>query len=116
MPYPAIDRAMRLRIVRKKNETVIYGNSSAFRTLARWMKWLAASNPREHYEMHVPWHLQSPLSRSQRVDVMTSTSGRSKPSKGYEITFMVLEGKELKEASTSQEPVRAKRGRKRPAR
>lgn len=116
MPYPAIDRAMRLRIVRKKNETVIHGNSSAFRTLARWMKWLAASNPREHYEMHVPWHLQSPFSRQQRIDVVTSTSDGNKPSKKYEITFMVLEDKELTKASTGQESVRAKRGRKRPAR
>jgi hypothetical protein len=114
MPYPAIDRAMRLRIVKKRNETIIYGNSSAFRTLARWMKWLAASNPREHYEMHVPWHLQSPFSRSQRVDVVTSTSGGSKAPKGYEITFMVVEGNELKQGSTRQKPVPRKRGRKRP--
>jgi hypothetical protein len=54
MAYPKIDRATQLRIVKGRNGVMVYGNKSAFRTLARWMAWLGDSAANEHYEVHVP--------------------------------------------------------------
>jgi len=106
MAYPKSDRSMQLRIIADKQGTRLYGNAAAFRTFARWMTWLAKSDPQEHYELHVPWHLQSPLSNSPKVKVLRSL-GRKKD---FEVTFMMVKAGELKELSraTPHKPKRPK--------
>lgn len=110
MAMPAADRSMRLCVVRRKRETVIYGNVRAFRNLARWMAWLANSDPSEHFEIHVPWSFQSPYWRTKVVTVLEESRGTARrPSKDFEVRFMVLTPKELKALSKAR-PRRKRKG------
>jgi hypothetical protein len=96
MAYPKTDRATRLRIVKSRNGVMVYGNKSAFRTLARWMSWLGDSAADEHYEVHIPWHLQSPFAKNNRVEIFNeSGKGGLKRNHRFEITFMVLNQTEI---------------------
>jgi hypothetical protein len=82
---------MRLAIVTGSTGTTLYGNRAAFRTLARWMTWLAESDPRDHYEFHLPWHFQSP-SRTKRVKVLQRSHGAAyRASRDFEVTMMAVE-------------------------
>jgi hypothetical protein len=97
MAYPKIDRATEIRIVNSRDGVMVYGNTAAFRTLARWMTWLANSDPSEHCEMHIPWHLQSPMANQERVFMFSkSSSGRVTRDRSTELTFMVLNRTELR--------------------
>ena len=102
MAYPLVDRSTRLSIVAEQNGMMIYGNRTAFRTLARWMTWLAKSDPREHFEVHIPWHLQSPSSRSKRVRAFKKNAGLVTTSDDVEVTFMVLNENELEALGKSE--------------
>jgi len=96
MAYPKVDRAMRLAIVAGDGGTVMYGNRAAFKTLARWMTWLAKSDPRKHFEMHIPWHLESPSARGSRIKVLKRSRGRStRPAAGFEVTVLAVEEADL---------------------
>jgi hypothetical protein len=60
------------------------------------MAWLGDSAANEHYEVHIPWHLQSPLAKNDRVEVFNeSNQGDLKRNGQFEITFMVLNQKEI---------------------
>lgn len=37
--------------------TTVYANRAAFQSLAKWMEWISKSDPSEHFELHVLWHL-----------------------------------------------------------
>ena len=100
---PRADRSMRLCIVQRKRKTAIYGNVRAFRNLARWMTWLAKSDPSEHFEIHIPWSLQSPYWRTKVVTFLGESRGTARrPSTDFELRFMVLSPKELTVLSKSQ--------------
>jgi hypothetical protein len=114
MTYPKTERATRIRIVHSPEGTMIYGNRAAFRTLVGWMKWLVESDPMEHYEVHLPWHLQSPLARHKRIEVFNrSKNGRLMRAPDVEVTFMVLNDRELKGMRVSSPKKRA--AKRRPA-
>jgi hypothetical protein len=114
MAYPKVDRSTRLAVVAGAGGTTMYGNRAAFRTLARWMSWLARSDPREHYELHIPWHLQSPLTRSKRVRVLKRVRGGTvRALKEFEVTFMTVESRDLEALTKKTRPSSARRTRTR---
>ena len=88
---------MRLAVAAGADHTTVHGNRAAFRTLARWMNWLAESKASEHYEMHIPWHLESPYRKGTKVMVQMPSRGKaSRPAaNGFELTFIVVTESEL---------------------
>ena len=96
---------MRLAVVAGTGGTAMYGDRAAFKTLARWMAWLAKSDPREHFEMHIPWSLEPPLARRSKVKVLKRSRGKSaRPTTGFEVTFMVVENADLDQMFKSRRP------------
>jgi hypothetical protein len=81
----------------EKEGVWVYGNTQAFRRLAKHMALLAKSVPAEHYELHVRWHLGSHLGKRNAVFVLADRESRAahKP-KEFEVTFMVVEASDLR--------------------
>jgi len=82
-----------------KDGVTLYGNKATFRSLAKWMTWIAASKPSEHYECHVVWHLLSNTAKKPNVFVRFDKSARGSGRRGgqqaFELTFMQVEGADL---------------------
>lgn len=82
----------------------LYGNKSAFKSLARWLSWVAGSDASEHYECHVMWHLLSHHARRSNVWVLCDKEmlkvvnrepdGGGKPT--FEVTFMAVTARDLR--------------------
>lgn len=56
MSYPEVEPGTRIIVQRLGQETKVMGNAAAFRTLERWMGWLAKAPPEEIFECHAFWH------------------------------------------------------------
>ena len=54
---PRKRRGVTLCVVVTRDGTTVYANRAALRSIAEWMLWIATSDPTEHFELHVPWHL-----------------------------------------------------------
>jgi hypothetical protein len=81
----------------EKEGVWIYGNSQAFRRLAKHMASLADSVPSEHHELHVKWHLGSPFAKRNAVFVLMDKDSRSvHKRRDFEVTFMVVEAQDLR--------------------
>jgi len=101
MTYPKRERGTEICIAVTRSGTTIYGNKAAFRELSRWMSWIAESDPAEHYECHLSWHLNSHYSRRKRVWVIVEKGLRSlfhrkKSEPAVDVTFMAVTDDELK--------------------
>ena len=89
-----------MRCGRGDNVT-LYGNQATFRSLAKWMTWIAASKPSERYECHVVWHLLSNNAKRPNVFVRFEEPGlgTGRRQRGgrqaFELTFMQVEGEDL---------------------
>jgi hypothetical protein len=58
------------------------------------------STPREHYELHVRWHLASHRNTGNSVFVLMDRDSRGvHPVKDFEVTFMVVESSECRSCS-----------------
>ena len=81
----------------EKDGVWIYGNSQAFRRLAKHMESLATSVPSEHNELHVKWHLGSHSAKRNAVFVLMDKESRGvHKRRDFEVTFMVVEAPDLK--------------------
>ena len=78
MKQPKNVRGAEIRIVAKTKQVKIYGNPQAFKSLANWMTWLAKSKASEHYDFHLPFHLDA--------------KGKS----DFDINFMIVEKADLR--------------------
>jgi hypothetical protein len=105
MPYPKREEKLRICIANKPEGVTLYGNRAAFRSLARWMDWLAESPPNAHYECHVGWHLESQTAKSKgrKKKVWVLHDPRSKGAEEFDVSFMVLEAKELDRLSEARD-------------
>jgi len=81
----------------EKEGVWLYGNTQAFRRLAKHMTLLARSVPAEHCELHVRWHLGSHFTRRNAVFVLTDRESRAvHKAKAFDVTFMVVEPSDLR--------------------
>ena len=101
MAYPKRQRGVRACVAVGGEGVTLYGNKATFRSLAKWMTWIAASKPSEHYECHVVWHLLSNNAKKPNVFVRFEESGRGAGRRlrggrqAFELTFMQVEGADL---------------------
>lgn len=97
MSYPKNNPSRRLCIVTHRNGVTLYGNAGAFRSMSKWMSWLAASNPKERFEFHAKWNLESHFSKSPKIVVLRRQGQRILPDRNREVTFMMLPTIELED-------------------
>jgi hypothetical protein len=103
MAYPKRTRGTRICLDVTKEGVALYGNRAAFKALATWMTWIAASKPSEHYECHVVWQLFNHFGKPNvflRFDEETRrvyAANRKKPIERFELTFMQVESADLDE-------------------
>ena len=104
MTKPPVLRDSRVCIVETRDDLIVYGNSSAFRSFAKWMEWIADSPPGEHYEFHLIWELLSWAEQDARQSLQIcsirdqSCAQEGAMQFGYdgrELTFMHLPELEL---------------------
>ncbi len=87
-------------VVVTRDGVKLYGNRAAFRSLAKFMTWIAESDPAEHFECHATWHLASDefLRRNGAPNVATlfapelveHFARETDEEAGFELTFMAL--------------------------
>lgn len=81
----------------EKEGVWVYGNAQAFRRIAKHMAVMARSEPAEHHELHVRWHLGSHFTKRNAVFVLMDKESRGvHKRKNFEVTFMVVEPSDLK--------------------
>jgi hypothetical protein len=94
---PSKRRSGTLCLVVTTDGTTVYADRTAFNALAEWMRWIAESDPTEHYELHVPWHLTNRGGGKPNVWVLFDDEMRrifvrrpTGPASGgpFELTFM----------------------------
>lgn len=114
MPQPKNFRGSRLCLTLTKKGLTVYGNPAAFRSLAKWLEWIAHSSPTEHYECHVGMDLADSESkfgnqRPRNVWVLTERSldgivekrrrgivdSEEVEYRGFDLTFMAVPETEL---------------------
>ncbi|MGA1869447.1 MAG: hypothetical protein ACMUJM_12985 [bacterium] len=105
MTYPRNEKGTRLCMVVAKSGIKVYGNRQAFKTLSKWMSWIADSDEREHYECHFLWHLKSEESEfgEEPANIWTlfdrDTLSIFDPSfdqeLNFDLTFMAVEQSDL---------------------
>jgi len=105
MAYPKEIADAQFCIRVSTNEVTVYGNRKAFQSLVRWMTWLAKAPEHEHYECHLPWHLQlkSSLQGKEPKNVWVIMDKDMKPlfaphdqhHAGFDLNFMSVEPSDL---------------------
>ena len=99
-----------------KQGLTVYGNAAGFRSLAKWLEWVADSSPTEHYECHVGMDLEDVESkfdnkRPRNVWVLMERSldgivekrrrgvvdNEEVEFRGFDLTFMAVPENELDE-------------------
>lgn len=102
MPYPKVDKGTEICVTVEKGGVFFYGNKQAFRSLARWAASIAQSDPDEHHECHLAFHIGRPLARRKNVwflfdrETRDVFRKRSRRDSGFDLTFMIVEPKDLK--------------------
>jgi hypothetical protein len=105
-----------------KDGLTAYGNPEAFRSLAKWLEWIAASNPAEHFECHVGMDLESDESKFQNktpknvwvlIDKDLSSilakrgrsyiDGEAVELRGFDVNFMAVPENELDQMARYQD-------------
>lgn len=107
MPAPDRIPGTRICLAVTPEGVKLYGNREAFQSLAQFMSWIADSDPAEHFECHVKWHMSSEgaLLRNEAPNVATlfapALDGQfertSESNSGFELTFMAVEKADLDE-------------------
>ncbi|THI90526.1 MAG: hypothetical protein CAF41_003950 [Nitrospira sp. CG24A] len=105
MAYPREIAGAQICIRVSTDGMTVYGNRKAFKSLAQWMTWIANAPAEEHYECHLPWHLQSKSSvqgkESKNVWVVLDKSvkaafaSRDQNHAGFDLNFMAIEQSDL---------------------
>ncbi len=105
MSYPEIAEGTQVCVTVTRDGIKLYGNRQAFHTLSRWMSWIAASEPSEHYECHLLWHLtnyeakvgQSPgnLWFLFDRDLFHVFEKHREQQSDFDLTFMIVEQHDL---------------------
>jgi hypothetical protein len=114
IPPPARKSGTKLCLAVTKQGVTAYGNRDAFESLSEWFKWLASSDPKEHFECHTIWHLQGEANSFREhstKNVFALFSAKTKPAFekesedgfGFELTFMMAPDAELDELAGHQE-------------
>jgi hypothetical protein len=89
----------------------IYANRPGLRALADRLAVLADSDPGEHYELHVRWHLGSPGRKISPVFVLMDDKARRAHSRAtFEVTVMAVEPKDLRKMRRHDKSGRLPRG------
>jgi hypothetical protein len=99
----------RLCIYINSDGVTVYGNKQAFLSLASYMRWIAESDPAEHFELHTVMSLASEISKKGQKNVFVindcdtvveenknfvwNKEGLDRT--GFELTFMIVEEKDL---------------------
>ena len=117
MAYPDIDPDLEACIVMTEDGIKFYGNTATFRTLARWMSWLADSPESEHFSMPILWHLTSHWESKRRVFVATDDAvgevfggSQSEIFDNFELTFMMVENSDIDDLREFEESGRLPKG------
>jgi hypothetical protein len=104
MEHPKRQRGTRVCLAVRKDGVTLYGNRAAFKSLAEWMQRIADSDPAEHYEFHVGWHLGSHFAKRPNVFVRFDRHMRQWFGKRgvanrekFELTLMQVENGDLME-------------------
>jgi hypothetical protein len=105
MAYPNEIAGTQICIRVSTDGVTVYGNRKAFQSLARWMTWMANAPEQEHYECHLPWHLQSKSSLQGKAlkNVWVVLDRKVKPllapgdqsHTGFDLNFMAVEQSDL---------------------
>ena len=105
MAYPKEIAGAQFCIRVSVDGVTVYGNRKAFKAFTLWMAWIANSSEREHYECHLPWHLQSKSSLQGEVpknvwvvmdkQVSSLFVSREPDHAGFDLNFMMVEQSEL---------------------
>jgi hypothetical protein len=102
----------RLCIYINSDGVTVYGNKQAFLSLASYMRWIAESDPAEHFELHTVMSLTSEICHfskesqknvfvindcdtvvEENEDFVWNEEGLDRV--GFELTFMIVEEKDL---------------------
>ncbi len=80
----------------EKQGVWVYGNRAAFQRMAARLAEIAETDPSEHYELHLRWHLGSHFAKRQAVFVLVHPEvSRCHAAREFELTFMMAEGADL---------------------
>jgi hypothetical protein len=90
-------RGRELCVTVEEDGVWIYANRAGLRALAERIGGIAASDPSEHYELHLRWHLGSHGKGRNPVFVLMDEKARKVHSRdGFEVTVMAVEPKDLR--------------------
>lgn len=105
MAYPRKIAGTQICIRVSAEGVKVYGNRQAFKSLARWMTWIADAPEKEHYDCHVPWHLESEASLHGKEpknvwvvldkSVETVFAVTDQHHAGFDLNFMAVEQSDL---------------------
>ncbi len=98
-----MEKGLEVCITITKRRIKLYGNKAAFRTIAKWMAWIADSKESEHFSFSVLWNLtRFPIRKRRNVFLLVDKEamglfGKGKTlSRNFEITFLAVEKSDLK--------------------
>jgi hypothetical protein len=97
VPTSRTYRRREICVTVEENGVWIYANRDGLRALADRLGALATSDPAEHYELHLRWHLGSHGTKPNSVFVLMDDKARKVHSRtGFEVTVMAVESKDLR--------------------
>jgi hypothetical protein len=81
----------------EKDGVWVYGNRAALQQMAERLAVIAESDPSEHYELHLRWHLGSHRAKRPNVYALVHPEvSQSHSARDFELTLMVVEPKDLR--------------------
>lgn len=105
MPYPKEISGVQFCICVSVDGVTVYGNRKAFKAFTRWMTWISNSPEHEHYECHLPWHLQSKSSLRGKEPsnvwivmdnkIESTFKRKDRSHAGFDLNFMMVEQSDL---------------------
>ena len=111
---PANEAGTKLCISVSEKGVFVYGNKPAFKSLAKWMSWLAESDEADHFECHVVMSLEDDESKFEGKTprnvwvlmdkkITDSFARRTDTDPGFELTFMAVENPDLEQLAKYQD-------------
>lgn len=110
---PSKEAGTRLCISVSEKGVYVYGNKPAFKSLAKWMSWIAESSEADHFECHVAMSLEDDESKFEGKaprnvwvlmdkKIADSFAKRTESNPGFELTFMAVENQDLEHLAQFQ--------------
>ena len=97
MPATAARPKHEICVTVEQDGVWIYSNRDGLMALARRIGALAKSDPAEHRELHLKWHLGSHSKKRSSVFVLLdSRAGKAHRRSRFELTVMAVEAKDLR--------------------